>query len=397
MVKKRKGPQKTILFFSHRGGETHITGAENYLLILLKELRGKYHCILVSPIQSLLAAKVRKLGIEVVITPYSMLWSIWKPDIMLGHEEQRLLSDQSLQKLVAIMKEKKADLVITNTCVNPLPAVAAKKSGIPVIWIVCEVIADNAFTSEAVQLINRYSDWIVGISNAVITPFKKENLVRKTFFLYPTTNIEQRKLDTLKRNRKILRKQLGLKNSDKLVAFVAAYISRIKGFDHYIKMAISLCEKCNDVHFLIVGKPTDEAFYNQCIQLIERSGHKNKFHIFSFEEDIYSIYPAIDIMVIPSLIDEGFSLVCLESLFFGKPVVAYQSGGIIEQMNRTNNKRFLVEKGNINGLDIKVSNLLKNPLLRAKVGRSNQIASNHFYGVVPFRKRLRLLFKKVFG
>jgi glycosyltransferase involved in cell wall biosynthesis len=397
LIKNNTDQKKTILFFSHKGGDNHITGAENYLLTFINELKSQYQCILVSPIQSLLATKVKKLGIEVVIIPYPMLWTVWKPDKMIKNEEQRLLSDQSLQKLEAIVKEKKADLVITNTCVNPLPAIAAKNVGISVVWIVCEVMANNAFTSQAVQLINRYSNWIVGISNAVVNPFKKENLIQKTLLLHPTIHIGKHKLDSFKVNRKSFRNQLRLKDSDKLVGCMAAYITPIKGFDHFIKMAISLCKKFNDVHFLIVGNPTDKAFYRECIQLIEKSGHRNKFHIFSFEEEIYSIYPAIDVMVIPSLVDEGFSLVCLESLFFGKPVVAYRSGGIMEQLKRTNNNRFLVKKGNIHGLDIKVSALLTNHLLREKVGRSNQISAYHYYGIGHFRKRLALLFQKVFG
>lgn len=396
LVRLRNGPKKKILFFAHSGGTTHITGAENYLLTLIKESKSQFHCLLISPIRSMLTAAVEELGVQVLIIPYPMLWTVWNPDKKLVSDEKDLLANDSLKKLTDMIKNKKADLVITNTTVNPVPAIAAKKAGVPVVWILCEVIKDNAFTLDAVHLINRYSDFIVGISNAVITPFKRTHLTNKIFKLNPTFRLRKQRLDSSKEKSKNLRQSLKLKETDKLVGCMAAYMSPLKGFDHYIKMAISICNTLNDVHFLLVGKLVDSAYYERCLQLIENSGHKEKFHIHSFEQDVYSIYQAIDVMVVPSLVDEGFSLVCLESLFHGKPVVAYQSGGIIEQMYRTNNKRFLVKKGNIRGLELKVSKLLTNHPLRSNVAQSNQKTSRNFYGIDHYRKTLALLYKKVF-
>ncbi|MFA9556932.1 glycosyltransferase family 4 protein [Evansella sp. AB-rgal1] len=396
-MKIRNGTKKTILFFAHNGGDSHITGAENYLFTVIKESRGQYHCILISPLKSMLTAKIEQLGVEVKIIPYPMLWSIWNPNDKLLKEEKSFLSDNSIQKLTGMIKKKKADLVITNTTVNPMPAMAAKKAGVPVVWFLCEVMQVNEFTSDAVQLINRYSDFIVGISNAVLGPFKKESTTKKLYKLNPTFDMKEKKFNYRKGNRHKLRNRLKLKDSDRLVCCMAAYVSPLKGFDHYIKMANSLCNTVNDVHFLIVGKLVDTAYYEECQKLMESLGHKEKFHVLSFVEDVHLIYEAIDIMVIPSLVDEGFSLVCLESLAFGKPVVAYHSGGIIEQMNRTNNNRFLVKKGNIRGLEHKVSRLLCNPILRSTVSQSNRKASQRFYGIGYFRKRLLLLYKKVFG
>ncbi|OIJ18541.1 hypothetical protein BKP45_19045 [Anaerobacillus alkalidiazotrophicus] len=397
MVINERGQKKTIVFCAHKGEDDHITGAENYLLFLMKEMQKHNHCILISPIHSMLTSKVKKLAIQVLITPYPMSWQLWKPDETLTKQQKQLLSDPSQKQLVSIIKQKKADLVIVNTCVNPIPALAAKQLGVPVVWIISEVITKNLFTKQAVSFINQYSNWIIGVSYAVLKPFHQANLHQKTFVLYPTVELKQLQLPLMKRNREIFRHKLRLKNTDLLVGCIAAYFSPIKGFDHFIKVAVSLCIKHHHVHFLLIGKPTDKAFYRKCKRLIDQSRNKHKFHLLQFETNIYSVYPAVDIIVIPSLVDEGFSLVCQESLFSAKPVVAYQSGGLIEQFRITNNEHFIVEKGNVPVLENKVSQLITNPNLRQKVGEENRVAAMNNFGVDHFRQQLHFIFRKVFN
>ncbi len=397
VVTDHREQKKTIIFCAHKGADDHITGAENYFLFLMKEMQKRYHCILVSPIQSMLTAKVKKLAIEVLITPYPMCWQLWKPDETLIEQQKQLLSDPSHQQLTTIIKKKKADLVIVNTCVNPIPALAAKQLGVPVVWIISEVIAENIFSKQAVSFINQYSNWIIGVSNAVLKQFYQAKLQQKTFVLHPTVELKQLQLPLMKRNRELFRHKLRLKNTDLLVACIAAYFSPIKGFEHFIQMAVSLCRKHHQVHFLLIGKPTDKFFYKKCRQLINRSRNKHKFHLLPFEANIYSVYPAVDVIVIPSLVDEGFSLVCQESLFLAKPVVAYQSGGLIEQFQKTNNEQFVVEKRNIHMLESKVSQLITNPMLREKVGKQNRVAAMNYFGIEHFRKQLHFIFGNVLG
>ncbi|MCY9668269.1 hypothetical protein M5X11_25665 [Paenibacillus alginolyticus] len=72
------------------------------------------------------------------------------------------------QNILDLLLIHEPDVVITNTCVNILPAVAAKKLGIPVIWIIAETIQLNESTVLTVGLVDQYSDWIVGISHATL-------------------------------------------------------------------------------------------------------------------------------------------------------------------------------------------------------------------------------------
>lgn len=43
-------------------------------------------------------------------------------------------------------------------------------------------------------------------------------------------------------------------------------------------------------------------------------------------------YTAMDIVVIPSMVKEGFGMTALEGLYFAKPVIAFNQGGLSELM-----------------------------------------------------------------
>lgn len=211
MVTDHSEQKKTIVFFAHKGGDDHITGAENYLLFLLKEMKERHHCIVVSPLQSMFTVKVAALETEVIITPYPMCWKLWQPDETIAEHLEKILVDPSKHELAGLIKEKQADLVVTNTSVNPLPAIAAKQVAVPVVWIASEVIAENEFTKETVSFIHHYSNWIIGVSNAVLKPFHTENLQRKTFLLHPTIDHNRIQLSVLNRQGELFRHKLRIK------------------------------------------------------------------------------------------------------------------------------------------------------------------------------------------
>ncbi|MNP84924.1 hypothetical protein D3C76_1844470 [compost metagenome] len=69
-----------------------------------------------------------------------------------------------------MLRHARPDVVLVNTCVNVMPAMAAQELNIPVIWKITEVINQNAHTPVSVSIIERYSQWVIGISQAVMRP-----------------------------------------------------------------------------------------------------------------------------------------------------------------------------------------------------------------------------------
>jgi GT2 family glycosyltransferase len=380
--------RKRVMIFSHICYPTYITGAEKNLLFLLDELKNHYDCILVAPNEGHLTREAAKKGIEVIVFRYPMLWSIWQPSASLDVEFERLLSDRSMDILKSILHTKQPDLVISNSCINILPAVAAKGLGIPAAWWIQEVITQNAYTPKAVALIHRFADWILCLSNAVLNALKGTWEEAQSVLLYPSYRAEEMHPSTWKNERAVTRQNLGLRDSDILIGTISADIVPHKGLDHFIMMALELCKEIKQVHFLIVGNQTDRTFLQKCLQKISQSGYYDRFHFHAFEREIQKIYPAMDIVVIPSLIDEGLGLTGLEAMLYGIPVAAYRSGGLEEVVGCTGSDSFLANKGDYLQLKERVMKLIRNESLRKQTGEQNQLAACRVFGMDQFRERL---------
>lgn len=119
-------------------------------------------------------------------------------------------------------------------------------------------------------------------------------------------------------DKSILRKELGLPLDKKIALFVAADPNdERKGVKYILDILDDLSE---DVIFVSMGKEINIK-NDKLIQL----GYK------SCRDDIYKVYRASDIFVIPSL-DDNFPTTVLESFGNGTPVIGFNQGGIPEQI-----------------------------------------------------------------
>lgn len=375
-----------IMLFSHICKPTHITGAEKYLLLMLKELQTRYNCILVVPNEGMLSELARTEGITVEVQPYELLWSAYKPNVALLKQLDRSIQSTATAPLVDLLQLHCPDLVLTNTCTNVSPAIAAKKAGIPVAWIIHEVIDSTPYTPYVIDFITRHADFLIGCSQTALQPFNGSSSGEK-FVLFPSFDWDcPSKLQDTYRSRK--RSELGIADSDILVGFISSDLVPHKGLRDFIQMSLQLCSHFQHVHFTIVGNPTEPDYLNENMACIQSSEYSSRFSLIPFEKKIETLYPGIDILVVPSLISEGFGMTALEGMAYGKPIVAYSSGGLSEIMNATGNRAFLAESGDISAISQLVSTLIMNEELRNLIGDHNHKASTDMFGIEAYRQRL---------
>lgn len=391
--------RKHAVLFTHACLSDYITGAEKYLLLLLKALihNHNYHCTLVAPCEGVLTDQARKSGATIIVHAYPKTTALWKPHSESSQQLQQLMQDSHMNELFKLIHSLSPDLVITSTSVNPLPAVAAKRIGVPLMWLLCEVIPETPWTDEVIAFMDRSSDWLIGISKAVINPFQQRGISRdKTAILYPSW--EGAKLgapNTWPLYAEQLRERLGVPNSDILVGFVAADLVPHKGLDHYAILAVALSRMYPNLHFVIAGHQTDPNYYQQCMQTITDAGCRARVHTLPFHADLRHIYPAMDLLVVPSTVDEGFGMTALEGMIFGKPVLVYHSGGLAEIAEMAGDPKLIVPKGNEAALTEKAAELLKQgkPALQ-KYAQSSQRAYQVF-GPPAYRQRLDQIMQQV--
>jgi len=98
-------------------------------------------------------------------------------------------------------------------------------------------------------------------------------------------------------------------------------------------------------------------------------------------EYLPGIYNAADIVVIPTMMEEGGVLfVTLEAMACGKPVIAYKSGAISEAVEHMKTG-ILVPKGNIKHLSEAVETLMNDRFLRLRLGKSAREVCVNKFGV----------------
>ncbi|MFB5677013.1 glycosyltransferase [Paenibacillus terreus] len=378
-----------MMLFSHVSNAYTITGAERLLLRFCQEMSAYFECVLVAPDEGKITAEARKRGIAVEVQIFPLIYNMYTPYEGLEHEVEKLKDDPYFEKIVNLIRAVQPDLILTNTCVNVMPAIAAKALGIPVVWKITEMIRINAHTAEAVRMIDRYSDWVIGISNTVLIPLREGLAEEKTSVIEPSRSITAADLEKLSVVREKKRAQLGLKGSHFCVGYISSFIYEAKGLLHFVEMAIKLCRIYPQCRFWIIGKPSDSVYYSQCIAMIRKSRYSKRFVLTAFEESLTTVYGVMDAVVVPSMVEEGFGLTALEGLLYGRPVVAFAQGGLAELMHQTGNAEFLVEPGNSDGLVARVSRFINNPEECRAIGWRNRQEADRIYGLESYQVKIR--------
>lgn len=382
---------KTIMLFSHICNEAHMTGAEKLLLFMLRELAPTNRCLLVVPNEGLLAQEARGVGFEVIIESYPLMWQLWEPSPSLHEEEGHWNHGERLSPITNLYHMHRPDLVISHTCVNALPAMAARRIGIPVLWMITETMCETPHTGEAVSLIHRYSDWIAGISESTLAPFRRAGLSDKIFLLYPSWRQESLHPHVWEHYRHVRRAEYLIGEGEVVVGFIASDLTERKGLSHFIEMAVHLCPLVPHARFYVVGKPSEPEYYDRCIRRIHESGHASRFVIQPYGSAIESIYPAMDVVVVPSLIHEGFGMTALEGMIFGKPVIAYGAGGLQEMLSSLGAGQLLAPFGDLDTLTSIVYQVTADPQTCRVLGPSYQAAAHQVYGIDSYRSRLHTM------
>ena len=107
----------------------------------------------------------------------------------------------------------------------------------------------------------------------------------------------------------------------------------------------------------------------------------------------YAELAALDVFVLPSR-EDAFPLVVLEAMALGKPIVAFDVGGVREQLGDTG---LLVPVGDTNGMADAVEQLLAGPDLRARLGAAAKARAKELWDVGAFRDKVVAVTNDVLG
>jgi glycosyltransferase involved in cell wall biosynthesis len=132
---------------------------------------------------------------------------------------------------------------------------------------------------------------------------------------------------------KAFRLQLGLQEADLLVT-LAGRLNHWKGQDLLIEAASLLQSQgqLGRLRFAIVGDvfAGHEDVRSRLLQQVSHASLQEHFHFVPFVHDIYPVWWASDIAVVPSLEPEPFGMVAIEAMACNLPVIAAAHGGLLD-------------------------------------------------------------------
>jgi glycosyltransferase involved in cell wall biosynthesis len=229
------------------------------------------------------------------------------------------------------------------------------------------------------------STLIVTISNYSLEKIQKHYAIDPSKVRIVPNGVE---VEKFKPNEDIqaVRKQFGLGN-EPTVLFVGSLIQR-KGLHFLVEAAKKIVKEQPDTKFLIVG---EGPLKKQLNVSIESSNLLGNFKFLGIVKDdlLPSVYNCADVFVLPS-IQEGQGIVLLEAQASGKPVVAFDVGGVDEAV-RNNETGLLVERGNSDALADGLIKFLSDKPLREKIGaKGRRFVMENFTWDISAQKMLKV-------
>jgi glycosyltransferase involved in cell wall biosynthesis len=198
------------------------------------------------------------------------------------------------------------------------------------------------------------------------------------------------RLQTVDQNRRRVRNDLGLKDSDVLFLFAGA-VRPEKGVDYLARAFARLCVENSVACLAIVGgsklwieagwlgRDAVDSTEQQIRSILAPAIERNRAFLLGIISpvDIGAYYAAADVFVLPSMFQETFGLVILEAFSAGVPVIAFRSGGIPELVEDRKNG-IIIDQGDEEALFSGMRELTSDKSLRERLGHEAMRTARRF-------------------
>ncbi len=243
-----------------------------------------------------------------------------------------------LPGFAALLRRKRADVLHSNGLKTHLLSALGKPRGVPLVWHVHDFLSERRLTARILPALASRAALGVAVSQAVAEDARRVlrrlrietllNGIRTELFAPGTAAAAD--LDGL----------AGLDPAPSgtvRVGLIATYASW-KGHHLFLEAAHQV--RSPGVRFYIVGGPVYSTRGSQVTEAelrdaIVRLDLTSRCGLVPFQADVARVYAALDIVIQASTRPEPFGRTVAEAMASGCVVVAFASGGVLEQVNST--------------------------------------------------------------
>ena len=381
--------KKNVLIINQ---SAELYGADKALLELLENYPDGYNPIVVLHEKGPLTEKLNALKIQIIETSVikvkrgilTPLFFIKLPFEIIG----------SFIKIKKQLKGEKIAFIHSNATSVFIGAFYSFFFRKPHIWHVHEIIeSPKKLALIYPRIINFFSDSVIFNSKATSKHFisiypKIENI---SSIIY---NGQDRKLEKSNPEEiEFVRKNiLQIKNTQAIVIGLIGRISRLKGQKILLNAFEIINKKYPNLHLVFVGSsPKGQEHFTENLENKITAFNLNNCTIVPFQESVWSIYDAIDIIVVPSTEPESFGLVATEAMLSKKPVIATRLGGL-KEIVEDGETGFLFENKNINQLVDKLELLILDEGKRVIMGEKGFNRVNTYFSTKNYVDNIKSIY-----
>ena len=367
-----------IAMLSHLASPMAPTGAERSLGLLALGLSAKGHEVtVVVPGSWVLRKELETAGVSVISQPVRQCWLVQYGHQPLWRQAARGLRfawpDPGSRGLRSGLSELMPDVVHVNCLSHLRGAAVARSVGLPVVWHLREILPPGRRRRWFAGRLRSDATRIVAVSEAVAEWVRDEGLGDRVEVVHNGVVSPVEGVD-----REAARVQFDLPPE----AFVVGLFSQMvhhKGALDLVRAAHSAISENPELHFLIAGHGP-VSFADQLRREIASGAAAGHIHLMPPQPEIWELLAAVDMLALPTLWPDPLPRAVMEAMAVGRPVVAYQNGGVPE-MVVDGETGFLCQPGDVEGLTRAILELAGDRSLLNLFGEAAQKRAREHFGV----------------
>jgi glycosyltransferase involved in cell wall biosynthesis len=184
------------------------------------------------------------------------------------------------------------------------------------------------------------------------------------------------------------------RSEPKSILFAGRIIDR-KGLHHLIEAAIPILQNHPEACINVAGEGQYYSALTEALDEADNAGIKNRiiFHGWTDRKKTEELLKKTHLVVVPSLYPEAFGIIGIEAMMYGKPVVAYNVGGIPDWLE--NGKTgILVKQGDKKELGSSISRLIDNNNYYEELSANSASAAKNKFSSETHITKLMKIYEK---
>lgn len=270
-------------------------------------------------------------------------------------------------KLARFLKERRIEILHAHVARDyPLAALAASRVDTTQLVLTRHVLFPM---NRSHRLTLRNVTRVIAVSEAVGDKLRAQRTFDRSKIVVIHNGID---VDRFSAGRKAT--AAGKGSNARLLVGMIGHLAPIKGQKEFIRAAAIVCQRRDDVDFLIVGEDKSRTGENRqrIVKLIDELGLSQRVRLAGWVDDVAKLLATFDIVVSPSR-SEPFGLSIVEAMAAGVPVIATMSEGAREIIDSDRTGR-LVPIRDVDALAGAICELLSDPEQRERLSANAQRA-----------------------